>query len=99
MQRICASQSNRPLRIALRGAFFHHLGSIAEFAHSHSLNNEKLIGSTHTGELDATVTALGSSALLLDVEVPELTAGGLDDADLVGPRVVPIDEIPSISCL
>lgn len=56
------------------------------------------IGSTHTGELDATVTALGSSALLLDMEVPELTAGGLDDANLVGPRVVPVDEIPSISC-
>ena len=42
----------------------------------------------NTRELDATVTALGSSALLLDVEVPELAAGGLDNADLVGPRVV-----------
>ena len=48
------------------------------------------LGITHTGELDAAVTALGSSALLLDVEVPELAAGGLDDTDLVGPRVVPV---------
>lgn len=45
---------------------------------------------THTGELDATVTALGSSTLLLQVKVTELTTGGLDDANLVGPRVVPI---------
>lgn len=48
-------------------------------------------GITHTGELDATVTALGSSTLLLQVKVTELTAGGLDDANLVGPRVVPIE--------
>lgn len=58
----------------------------------------KSTGSTHTGELDAAVTTLGSSALLLDVEVPELAARGLDDANLVGPRVVPVDakEVPSI---
>ena len=55
------------------------------------------LGNTHTRELDATVTALGGGSLLLDMEVPELTAGGLDDADLVGPRVVPVVEIPSIS--
>jgi hypothetical protein len=29
--------------------------------------------------------------LLLQVKVTELTAGGLDDANLVGPRVVPIE--------
>jgi hypothetical protein len=63
-----------------------------------SAEQPKTIGSTHTRELDATVTALGSSTLLLDVEVPERAAGGLDDADLVGPRVVPVDEIRSISC-
>ena len=51
---------------------------------------ENSLGSTHTGKLDATVTALGGSTLLLDVEVPELTTGGLDDTDLVGPRVVPV---------
>jgi hypothetical protein len=45
---------------------------------------------THTRELDAAVTALGSSALLLDVLVAESTAGGLDDADAVGPCVVPV---------
>ena len=56
-------------------------------------------GSTHTGELDAAVTALGSSTLLLQVKVTELTAGGLDDANLVGPRVVPIErkEKPSMN--
>jgi len=53
-------------------------------------------GGTHARELDATVTALGSSALLLQVKVPELATGGLDDANLVGPRVVPIQERPSI---
>lgn len=58
--------------------------------------SKTLLGGTYTRELDATVTALGSSALLLDVEVPELAAGGLDDADLVGPRVVPV-QFPSIS--
>lgn len=67
--------------------------------HTHSHENlirrkitTKSTGSTHTGELDAAVTTLGSSALLLDVEVPELAARGLDDANLVGPRVVPVDE-------
>lgn len=53
-------------------------------------------GGTHARELDATVTALGSSALLLQVKVPELATGGLDDANLVGPRVVPNQEKPSI---
>jgi hypothetical protein len=56
------------------------------------------LGSTHAGELGATVTALGSSALLLDVEVTELAARSLDDADLVGPRVVPVEQNLSISC-
>lgn len=53
-------------------------------------------GSTHARELDATVTALGGSALLLQVKVPELAARSLDDANLVGPRVVPIEAEPSI---
>ena len=48
------------------------------------------LGRTHAWELDAAVTAFGSSALLLDVKVTELAAGCLDDADLVGPRVVPV---------
>lgn len=52
------------------------------------------LGSTHAGELDAAVTALGSSTLLLDVEVTELAARSLDDADLVGPRVVPVEQKP-----
>lgn len=55
-----------------------------------------LCRSTHAWELDAAVTALGGSALLLNVEVPKLAAGGLDDADLVGPRVVPVDRNSSI---
>lgn len=53
---------------------------------------------THTGELDATVTALRSGTLLLDVLVSQLAAGGLDDANAVGPCVVPVCENPSISC-
>lgn len=52
--------------------------------------NLKGTGSTHTRQLDTAVTALGSSALLLQVEITELAAGGLDDTDLVGPRVVPV---------
>lgn len=51
---------------------------------------ENPLGSTHTRELDTTVTALGSGTLLLDVQVTEVTTGSLDDADTVGPRVVPI---------
>lgn len=43
---------------------------------------------THAGEFDATVTALGSGTLLLQVKVSQLAAGGLDHADLVGDRVV-----------
>ena len=35
-----------------------------------------------------TYTALGSSALLLDVKVTELTTGSLDHADLLAPGVV-----------
>lgn len=54
-------------------------------------------GRTHTRELDATVTALRGSTLLLDVKVSQLAAGSLDDADLVGPRVVPIRRISSVS--
>lgn len=58
------------------------------------------LGNTHTRELDATVTTLGSGSLLLDVEVTELAAGGLDDADFVGPRVVPIVKKKTINtCL
>lgn len=43
---------------------------------------------TYTWKLDATVTALGRGTLLLDVEVPELAAGSLDDAGQVGLGVV-----------
>lgn len=52
--------------------------------------HENPLGSTHTRELDTAVTALGSGTLLLDVQVTEVTTGGLDDTDTVGPRVVPI---------
>lgn len=48
------------------------------------------MGRTHTGELDAAVTALGSGTLLLDVQVSEVAARSLDDADPVGPGVVPV---------
>ena len=51
---------------------------------------------THTGELDATVTALGSGTLLLEVLVSQLAAGGLDDADAVGPCVVPVRNLINI---
>ena len=44
---------------------------------------------TYTWELDATVTALWCSALLLEVKVTELSTWGLDDADLVGGGVIP----------
>lgn len=81
-----------------RQSFFFHLSSrsvgphvIAHIPHNRSKMHEGRRGNTHTGELDATVTALGSSALLLQVKVTELTAGGLDDANLVGPRVVPVE--------
>jgi len=46
-------------------------------------------GRTHARQLDATVTALHGSTLLLDVEVPKLSTGRLHNADLVGPGVVP----------
>lgn len=77
--------------------FFQPRSPIPQNPHNpHARKSKTSLGGTYTRELDATVTALGSSALLLDVEVPELAAGGLDDADLVGPRVVPV-EFPSIS--
>lgn len=57
----------------------------------------KLSRITHTRELDATVTTLGSGTLLLQVKVSQLTTGGLDDANLVGPRVVAIGRKPSIN--
>lgn len=44
-------------------------------------------GLRHAGALH-TYTALGSSALLLDVKVTELTTGSLDHADLLAPGVV-----------
>ena len=59
---------------------------------SHIFRQKKSRRSTHTRELDATVTALGSGTLLLQVKVTELTTRGLDDANLVGPRVVPIQK-------
>jgi hypothetical protein len=43
---------------------------------------------TYACQLGAAVTALGSSALLLDVQVTVLAARSPDDADLVGDRVV-----------
>jgi len=45
---------------------------------------------TYTWELDAAVTALWCSSLLLEVEVTELATWGLDNADLVGGGVVPV---------
>jgi hypothetical protein len=48
-----------------------------------------MLGLTYTRELDAAVTALGRGTPLLDVKVPVLAAGGPDNADLVGDRVVP----------
>lgn len=46
--------------------------------------------STHVRDMQNvnTYTALGSSALLLDVEVPELATGGLDHAHIVAGGVV-----------
>jgi len=41
-------------------------------------------------EFDSTVTALWCSTLLLDVQVPELSAGGLHNTDPVASGVVPI---------
>lgn len=45
---------------------------------------------THPRKTDTTVTALGRRALLLDVKVTEMSAGGLDDADFVAAGVVPM---------
>ena len=78
------------------GRFFRCLRSVrrrSPTTHTiHKIHNldKNSSGGTHTGELDATVTALGSGTLLLQVKVPELAAGGLDNANLVRPRVVPI---------
>lgn len=97
-------QSFLSTRFPSRTFRFFHLSTFARTpTHPHrytcNTNLGKIsLGSTHTRELDATVTTLGSGSLLLDVEVPELAAGGLDDTDLVGPRVVPIvKEFPSIT--
>jgi hypothetical protein len=46
---------------------------------------------TYTGELDAAVAALGSSAALLDVKNAEVATGGLNDPRPVRGRVVPIE--------
>lgn len=47
--------------------------TIAMSAHNaHTTPKNSTQGGTHARELDATVTALGSSALLLQVKVPEL---------------------------
>lgn len=54
------------------------------------MEGRKLRDGTHTRELDAAVTALGSGTLLLDVQVSKVATRGLDNADTVGPRVVPI---------
>ncbi len=45
---------------------------------------------TNAWEFDATVTALWRASLLLGVLVLELAAGGLDDSDFVGARIVTI---------
>lgn len=89
----CVGRSDRPRTHTHSPPIIHP----AARSHTTTIQHESF-GSTHTRELDATVTALGSSALLLDVKVTELTAGGLDDADLVGPRVVP-EEQKSINTL
>ena len=66
--------------------------TIAMSAHNaHTTRKKFNSGGTHARELDAAVTALGSGTLLLQVQVPELTTRGLDDANLVGPRVVPVE--------
>ena len=52
---------------------------------SESLEGRK---KTYTCKLDTAVTALGGSALLLDVKVTELATRGLDNSDLVGTSVV-----------
>lgn len=44
--------------------------------------------SLHTRELGVAVTALGRAGELADVQVVQLTAGGLDDPTAVGPGVV-----------
>jgi hypothetical protein len=41
------------------------------------------LGLTHSLQLGATVTAFGRGSSLLDMEVSKVSAGGLDDADLV----------------
>ena len=60
-------------------------------SHSRLASNIRSVGCTHTGELDAAVSALDGSSALLDVKVTELSTGGLDDADLVGTGVVPVE--------
>lgn len=56
-------------------------------------------GKTYTAELGAAVTALGRSTLLLGVEVSQLAAGGLNDADFVGLGVVSVKKpIASAYC-
>lgn len=54
---------------------------------------------TYTRELDATVTALGGSATLLDVKDTEVAAGGLDQTCPVGRRVVAAVMIPPSATL
>ena len=55
-----------------------------------------MLSVTYTWELDATVTALWCSALLLEVKVTELSTWGLDDADLVGGGVIPEGRILAV---
>ena len=43
---------------------------------------------TDAGEFDAAVTAFRRGAAFLDVLVSEFSAGGFDDADFVGARIV-----------
>jgi hypothetical protein len=70
--------------------------SIAPRARIESSVAFKRIKITYTWELDATVTTFRRSSGLLDVKVSKLTAGGLDDADLVRSGVVSVGEISKV---
>lgn len=55
-----------------------------------------IIKGTYSGKFDSTVTALGRSSGLLDVQVSKFSAWGLDDADLVRLGVVSGHEISQV---
>ena len=70
--------------------FFIHMPSSCARCVLFSANPSRIKGSTHTWELDATVTALWCSSSLLDVKVSELATWSLDNADLVRLGVVSV---------